>query len=96
MREKDSMRDTHNTTPGELWTAALIGFVWQWNHQLWNKRNEETPKSDDKHGSAREKLEAASQTRAWSVLELDPSNVFYVKNTTTVIVSTSGNNVNLV
>jgi hypothetical protein len=60
MQEKDSIQDT-----GELWTAALIGFVWQWNHQLWNKRNEETYKSDDNEGSACEKLGAKSRTRAF-------------------------------
>jgi hypothetical protein len=59
MQEKDTI---HNT--GELWTAALIGFLWQRNHQLWNKRNEETHKAGGNRGSAREKLEAESGTRA--------------------------------
>ena len=59
MQEKDPIQDT-----GELWTAALIGFIWQWTHQLWNKRNEETHKADGNRGSAREKLEAESRTRA--------------------------------
>jgi hypothetical protein len=57
--EKDPIHDT-----GELWTAALIGFLWQWSHQLWTKRNEETHKADGNRGSAREKLEAESRTRA--------------------------------
>jgi hypothetical protein len=56
---KDPIYDT-----GELWTAALLGFVWQWTHKLWIKRNEETHKSDGNRGSAREKLEAESRTRA--------------------------------
>jgi hypothetical protein len=49
---------------GELWTAALIGFIWQWTHQLWNKRNEETHKADGNRGGTREKLEAESRKRA--------------------------------
>ena len=59
MQEKDPIQDT-----GEMWTAALIGFLWQWSHQLWNKRNEETHKADGNRGSAREQLEAESRTRA--------------------------------
>jgi hypothetical protein len=60
MQEQDPIQDT-----GELWTAALIGFVWQWNHQLvWSKSNEETHKAADNRGSARKKLEADSRTRA--------------------------------
>jgi hypothetical protein len=53
------MQDT-----GDLWKAALIGCVWQWNHKLWTERNEETHKADGNRGSARDKLEAESRTRA--------------------------------
>ena len=42
----------------------VSGFLWQWNHQLWTKRNEETHKADGNRGSAREQLEAESRTRA--------------------------------
>jgi hypothetical protein len=52
----------HDT--GELWTATLIGFIWQWTHNLWIKSNEEMHKLDSNRGSAREKLEAESLTRA--------------------------------
>ena len=29
MQEKDPIQDT-----GEMWTAALMGRLWQWSHQL--------------------------------------------------------------
>jgi hypothetical protein len=59
MQENDPIQDTC-----EVWTAALIGFLWRWTHQLWNKRNEETHKADGNRGSQREKLEAESRTLA--------------------------------
>jgi hypothetical protein len=48
----------YKTKENCLWAAALIGFLWQWTHPLWNKRNEETHTVDVNRLSARKKLEA--------------------------------------
>ena len=49
---------------GELWTADLIGFLWQWSRKAWTSRNEVVHRATEHRNSERDRQIAEVKTRA--------------------------------